>query len=482
MKRAPIEWVQPLGFGNAAARASVTSNMARPRSVIPLAPRDEAVFLLHTAAEIEHSLLVQYLYAAYSMGEISLRSDIPDDLQTVYTEWQKKIRGIAVEEMAHLVTVQNVLLALGGPLNFDREDYPFRSDFYPFRFALRPLSKDVLAKSVAAEMPALDDVPDAERHDVIGIVRRATAANEDIPINRVAPLYDQIIDLIGLLDPDYDFVFGTAGTLQAQPVEWGSTPNQTTGRIIWLIDSQAKAQDALRAVKDQGEGPTDGGGTESHFRRFLDIYNDPLFPETNPRYGPIGHPLPALPVATNPNTLPRRRNSREQERGRITNRCTRYWAYLFNLRYRMLLHSLQHYFGLPFIPADNTGATPPNCRQVVLSWMITNMKLRLPALAKLLTSKPRKHPNEFVDGRLATAGAPFELPYSLAIAQGSTEHWMAHRDMARASSEIIALIQGCTSDPDDLTLLDDLTNDDRKIAAVAKSQIQDPSGQCQAVP
>ena len=27
----------------------------------PLAPRDEVVFLLHTGAEIEHALLVQYL-------------------------------------------------------------------------------------------------------------------------------------------------------------------------------------------------------------------------------------------------------------------------------------------------------------------------------------------------------------------------------------------------------------------------------------
>src|SRR4051812_20360599 len=32
----------------------------------PLAPRDEASFLLHVAAEIEHALMVQYLYAAYS--------------------------------------------------------------------------------------------------------------------------------------------------------------------------------------------------------------------------------------------------------------------------------------------------------------------------------------------------------------------------------------------------------------------------------
>ena len=35
----------------------------------PLTPRDEAVFLLHVAAEIEHSLMVQYLYAWLSLHD-----------------------------------------------------------------------------------------------------------------------------------------------------------------------------------------------------------------------------------------------------------------------------------------------------------------------------------------------------------------------------------------------------------------------------
>ena len=33
----------------------------------PLEPRDEVVFLLTAAAEIEHALMVQCLYAAYSV-------------------------------------------------------------------------------------------------------------------------------------------------------------------------------------------------------------------------------------------------------------------------------------------------------------------------------------------------------------------------------------------------------------------------------
>ena len=86
----------------------------------PLSPHDEAVFLLNIAAEVEHALMVQYLFAAYSLrdpsqfygrqggplrepltgpnGEIrflavapsgeetewELRSKLPDKLQTPY--------------------------------------------------------------------------------------------------------------------------------------------------------------------------------------------------------------------------------------------------------------------------------------------------------------------------------------------------------------------------------------------------------------
>ena len=39
--------------------------MARPPE---LSWHDTAVYLLHVAAEIEHALMVQYLYAAYSVG------------------------------------------------------------------------------------------------------------------------------------------------------------------------------------------------------------------------------------------------------------------------------------------------------------------------------------------------------------------------------------------------------------------------------
>ena len=50
----------------AAAPVATADGQSTLEVVPPMSPRDEAIFLLHTAAEIEHVLMVQYLYAAWT--------------------------------------------------------------------------------------------------------------------------------------------------------------------------------------------------------------------------------------------------------------------------------------------------------------------------------------------------------------------------------------------------------------------------------
>jgi hypothetical protein len=72
-------------------------------------PHDKAKILLETAAEVEHALLAQYLYAA-----LSLRTEDEDPTkQTALSEWFAEVHRIARQEMGHLMTVQNLLLAMG---------------------------------------------------------------------------------------------------------------------------------------------------------------------------------------------------------------------------------------------------------------------------------------------------------------------------------------------------------------------------------
>jgi rubrerythrin len=67
--------------------------------------REFAIGLLKLAAEVEHALMVQYLYAATS---------IPDEPGPDSVNYHEKLMDVVIQEMGHLATVQNLLLLLGG--------------------------------------------------------------------------------------------------------------------------------------------------------------------------------------------------------------------------------------------------------------------------------------------------------------------------------------------------------------------------------
>ena len=168
-------------------------------------PSDKARILLESAAEIEHALMVQYLYAAYSLksrregtdpGQRTVLDEEPDDPADFDHSWPLVIKEVAREEMGHLMTVQNLLLALGLPPNLEREDFPPRKDLYPFALHLEPLTQRSLAKYVVAEAPS-----DATGID--DIVELAESSGKP-RINHVGVLYG----LLGL-------VFATAEQVEA---------------------------------------------------------------------------------------------------------------------------------------------------------------------------------------------------------------------------------------------------------------------------
>src|SRR5437870_936621 len=77
---------------------------------------DHLVLLLHAAAGVEHELMVQYLYAAYSLGG----DQVPADQRDLVQMWRRNLLAIAKEEMGHFLTVQNILTLLGAPTLWGR--------------------------------------------------------------------------------------------------------------------------------------------------------------------------------------------------------------------------------------------------------------------------------------------------------------------------------------------------------------------------
>jgi hypothetical protein len=90
---------------------------------------DHLTLLLHAAAGVEHELMVQYLYAAYSLGG----DQIPTEQRDLVQLWRRNFLAIAKEEMGHFLTVQNILTLLGAPTLWGRGNYPWDNKYFPLR-------------------------------------------------------------------------------------------------------------------------------------------------------------------------------------------------------------------------------------------------------------------------------------------------------------------------------------------------------------
>lgn len=392
-------------------------------------PHRYAVFLLHIAAEIEHALMVQYLYAAFSLGGPS----VPTDRWIEVTEWREIILGIAKEEMGHLMTVQNVLRLLGGPLNLDREDFPWDSEFYPFPFKLEPLTRQSLAKYVLAESPVDWSGPEAERVRALALQGVGTGA----AINHVGKLYETIADLLAddKLVKDADFR-GSTFPYQANWDEWGrgykggergnSTKAAMAGTpdvLLMPVVARTDVLAALKQVAEQGEATqTSGDGAPSHFTRFLKIFRN--FPNDG-----SWSPSRAIPVDPIVVSGPQDNETGDNFSGTpITHPESRLWAHLFNVRYEALLTNLLHTFEYSNNVTDVSQTTP---RGLLLHSTFGEM-YNIRALSGILVEMPLAARNSEL-----LAGPPFQLPYTLKLAVDAVDRWRRHLDLLQVSAALV---------------------------------------------
>jgi rubrerythrin len=388
--------------------------------------REYTIFLLTIGAQIEHSLMVQYLYAAYSLGG----PQTPPDQHNNVAAWRQVILGIAKEEMGHLVTVQNTLRFLGAPLALDREDYPWDSQLAPYPFTLERLTPASLAKYIVVESPETwpDDVTVAERKQIEALA----AGYGGSQINRVGALYDALIAIIG--DPKRlpdSALHPETFPLQASWDEWGrgygkgargsSVAGTTTTPdvLVLRMASRTDALDALQAVADQGEAPGQASAADaerSHFRRFLEVFR--AFPKDG-AWDPA-RPIPSNPVAPG---LPA-----GAAQTPITDPEAGIWAHIFNLRYRMLLSYLAHTFHAP----RTTDAAERDCRRGVIINRMFGEMYNLRAIAAILVHLPLGPRSS------QRCGPPFQMPYTLQLPEGEATYWTLHLDLIAATTDLLA--------------------------------------------
>jgi hypothetical protein len=453
--------------------------------------RDHLVMLLSFGAAAEHCLMVQYLYAAYSL---KTEGEDPDRRKKI-EDWRAHVLAVAREEMGHLLTVQNLLLLLGAPASLGRENSVWAEQYYPYPFSLEPLTLETLACFIYAEMPA-----HAHSEEINEIKKRLETLDHlkafwgggPPDMHRVGKLYDDIISLVSnpKLIPDSAFD-DSSFEFQASWDEWGrgykpkphdldaagnpAEPDPRAGQVRRLtktladsapppadsdvyvrIDRMATRTDAVKALvalAAQGEAPhiLDAShlsielrsrkklGERSHFDRFLHIYRE-LLKETNksnttPRWSP------SHGVCSNPTT---RTIPKADDRGAVTDAgapqsappikhsvvdavVAKHLAEVFNQRYRLLLNYLAHCFRL----AGRHRVDRPNLRAMLMHRVFGEM-YNLKTLAGLLVRSPRRDPGH-KDDRGEWAAPPFEMPYSLALPDADVDVWRQHDDLLETS-------------------------------------------------
>ncbi|WP_298913980.1 ferritin-like domain-containing protein [uncultured Roseobacter sp.] len=220
--------------------------------------RDDLIEALRLACRLEHGLMVQYLFASFSLASE------PDGLDPETWEAVRVIREqilkVAREEMAHLGTVANLMIAIGATPDFSLPPFPQKNigEWFPFPFCLERIGNESMERFLRFEQPEEDD-SDGEI-DHIGELYRS--------------IYSGFLNVAGTTETLFDGDF-----FDQDSNDWGA------GLEIFSVRSTDDVESAIRFIIEEGEGSSIQpdlsdlklppheffNGRRSHYERFLYI-------------------------------------------------------------------------------------------------------------------------------------------------------------------------------------------------------------------
>jgi len=259
--------------------------------------REDLLYLLHEAAEVEHALMCTYLYAAFSLKSEPAEGLTQEEADAV-RRWRAGVMGVAIEEMTHLALVSNLTCALGGRPHFDRPNFPVDPGYFPSELTARlaPFDRDTLEHFVFLERPEGLAAKDSPAFAPDRGYERGAALDEADSVmptaqdyRTVGALYRGIHDGLDCLTRDLGEAALFVGH-QAHQVG----PDVASLPGLCVVTGLASAQAAVRTIIEQGEGAP-AERANSHYARFVamrDEYDALL--KTNPGF------VPARPAAHDP--------------------------------------------------------------------------------------------------------------------------------------------------------------------------------------
>jgi hypothetical protein len=447
----------PLATGRRTASAAAIGNALRSggiaEAVAAPTPAEDALGLLTLAAEVEHALMVQYLYAAASIAPTGAGTAV-----------RRIVTSVAVQEMFHLLAVQNLLLALGGPtrLHVGRDAVRAQAELNPMPFMLEPLSKTALAKFILAEMPA--DVTDPALASKVAELMRIAKDEACVAPHRVGTIYASLLWIFQAddtprpplnLSTDDGYKAGwhlrpqdlkpiaLIQAHEARRLEWRATSPK------FLLEPVADAETGwalLSTISEQGEGL--GEAHDSHFFELIEVLDAFEAGKIEIR------PLPRTPFAQIDPPLD------AKHRTKIEHEYTFLWARLFDVRYNLLVLDLLHALS----SSRETEHRPP-----LIDLAFINMKPLLTLLTEHLVRQPLRASDVLRAGPTfglmppagdANPAALWQRHRALLDVQaGLTSAIRSHSDHATDASGPDCLEEIALSDEERVALLDSVTQE-----------------------
>ncbi len=276
--------------------------------------REELVYLLGEACEIEHGLMCEYLVQV----------------------WEATLIDVIKQEMLHLALATNILTAIGAAPHFERPNLPILSRWYPpgVQIALLPFGERALRHFMYLERPEGMTLDDAEGFAALpdiqplAIIDRPVVAVPE-PWQTVGHLYRGIeaglARLCGRYGEDAVFIGPPGAQAVTATFEW---------KELTAVTGLASASRAIELIVEQGEGAR-GDWARSHFGKFVGILEDFLAAQAaDPGFDPARPVEPAyvrLPPDVASGTL-------------IEDRVTARVADLCNGLYEVMLQVLSRYY------------------------------------------------------------------------------------------------------------------------------------------
>jgi hypothetical protein len=391
------------GQGRLAEVFATRGGRAASEAPFVIEHREALIYMLCEAAELEHGIMCQYLFAAFSLKQREDEGLAPHELEAV-TRWRRAISHVATEEMLHLALVQNLLSAIGAAPHLSRPNLPAPAHHYPagVNLALVPFGEQALQHFMYLERPEGMELEGAEGidapvHEAVPLMAEGDIVPQLQDFATVGHLYRSIEEGIGHLAAK----LGERRLFVGPPRAQATSTDFRWPELVAVTDV-ASAQRAIDTILEQGEGAR-GDWQDAHFGQFVRIleeYRDML--RADPGFDPV-RPVRFATV---------RRSEHDGSVPRIGDPTTARCVDLFNVSYEILLQALQRYFA----HTEETDAQLATLADLAVGLMYRALK----PLGELITTLPLgpEHP-----GR--TAGPSFELFYE-------TDYLLPHREAAWA--------------------------------------------------